>query len=202
MTTVTVHSPEWIRLLRPITTPVLQPIVPGSEAIAWSVEVHFERWTPPPGVEPPPRSETYGKTLVVGDNGDRSVAEIELVCRMREGGWQAGWVDTFGSAPRIWASWLVDPGELPTALRRSYRAITNDTGRTGGGGQPDVIAWRGDTLQDCAVIEYKGPSDRILPGQDAWLQAALRAGLSPDQFVVARWPKAGQRAAATPGGRA
>lgn len=201
MTTPAVPPPEWIQLLRPTTSPAMQPFVPGSPAIVWYVEVHFEPWAPPPGTERPPRSETYGKTLVVGETGAWSIAEIELVRRMRAGGWSVGWVDTFGSAPRAWTSWLVDPGELPTELRRSYQAITNGIGSSGGGGQPDVVAWRGDTLQDCVLIEYKGPSDRIRPGQDAWLQAALRAGLSPDQFVVARWPKAGKRAAAAPGRR-
>ena len=193
MTSPESRPPEWIELIRPTTRPVKQPLVAGSSSIAWYVEIHFERWAPPTGTEPPSKSDTYRKTLVVGETGTWSVAEIELVRRMRAGGWSAGWVDTFGSAPRAWASWLVDPGELPTALRRSYNAITNDTGRTGGGGQPDVIAWRGDTLQDCALIEYKGPSDKVRPGQDAWLNAALRAGLSPDQFAVVKWRKSGMR---------
>ncbi|HET7553194.1 MAG TPA: VRR-NUC domain-containing protein [Gemmatimonadaceae bacterium] len=183
------HPPEWTQLLRPTIRPIMQPIVIGSSAIAWYLELRFDRWTPPTGQLPPSSSETYRKTLVIGENGKWSVAEIELVKRMRAGGWSAGWVDTFGSAPRAWSGWIVDPGELPTALRRSYNAITNDTGRTGEGGQPDVIAWRGDTLRDCVLVEYKGPNDRVRPGQDDWLRAALRAGLSPNQFVVARWPK-------------
>ena len=189
MTAPESHPPEWTQLLRPTIPPVMQPIITGSTAIACYLELRFDRWLPPPGKSAPSSSETYRKTLVVGEDGSWSVAEIELVKRMRAGGWSAGWVDTFGSAPRAWNAWIVDPGELPTALRRSYNAITNDTGRAGGGGQPDVIAWRGDTLQNCVLIEYKGPNDRVRPGQDVWLRAALRAGLSPDQFVVARWPK-------------
>jgi hypothetical protein len=195
VTTPEAWPPEWIALLRPVTPAMLQPIIPGSPAVAWYVEVLFERWAPPAGVSPPSPVEAYRKTVIVGESGDWSVAEIELVRRMRAGGWSAGWVDTFGSAPRAWDSWIVDPGELPTPLRRSYNAITNDTGRVGGGGQPDVIAWRGETLRDSVLIEFKGPSDKVRPGQDAWLRAALRAGLSPDQFVVAKWPKGLRRAA-------
>ena len=36
-------------------------------------------------------------------------------------------------------------------------------------------------------VEYKGPSDRVRRGQDAWFRAALRAGMSRDQFAVAKW---------------
>ena len=183
------HFPEWIGLLRPTTTPLLQPIVPNSRAIAWYTEVEFDLWVPAAGSAKPAWNVTYGKTQIVGDDGTWSVAEIELVRRMRAGGWSAGWVDTFGSAPQAWSSWLVDPGELPAPLRRQYRAITNDTGVAGKAGQPDVIAWRGDTIQDAVLIEYKGPSDKVRTGQDAWLAAALRAGLSADQFVVAKWRK-------------
>lgn len=175
--------------MRPVLPAELRPIVPSSRAIAWYTEVEFSLWSRPDGVPKSPWSVTYGKTQIVGDDGECSVAEIELVRRMRDGGWTAGWVDTFGSAPAAWRKWIVDPGELPTALRRSYRAITNDTGTTGTGGQPDVIAWRGETLADAVLIEYKGPSDKIRSGQDAWLAAALRGGMSPDQFAVAKWVK-------------
>jgi hypothetical protein len=171
----------------------MQPIIPGSPAIAWYLEVKFERWSPPAGSISPSKSETYQKTVVVGDDGNWSVAEIELVKRMRAAGWSAGWVDTFGSAPKPWHRWIVDPGELPTALRRSYNAITRDTGLSRGGGQPDIIAWKGESLEDCVLIEYKGPSDRVRAGQDDWLLSALHAVLSPDQFTVAKWPKPGRR---------
>lgn len=189
MADAAVSPPKWIGLIRPMTQPIFQPIVPGSRAIAWYSEVEFQLWPRPDGAPRPPWSVTYGKTQIVGEAGEWSVAEIELVRRMRAGGWSAGWVDTFGSAPEAWNSWIVDPGELPIALRRSYRAITNDTGTIGTGGQPDVVAWRGDTLADAVFVEYKGPSDKVRSGQDAWLAAALRAGMSPNHFTVAKWPK-------------
>ena len=184
--------PDWLQLVRPVSDPRLQPIVPSSRSSCWYVEVEFQRHRLPPGATKPPWGETYGKTQIVGDDGQWSVAEIELVRRFRAAGWSAGWIDTFGSAPSRWSSWLVDPGELPTLLRRSFNAITDDASVTGGG-MPDVIGWRGDTLSDAVFVEYKGPSDRIRPGQDAWLEAALRKGMSPDQFLVAKWPKSRAR---------
>jgi hypothetical protein len=183
------NYPEWIQLIRPTTEPVIQPIIPGSNAAAWYAEVEFSLWPRRADEPKAPWSVTYGKTQIVGDNGEWSVAEIELVRRMRAGGWSAGWVDTFGSAPKAWAEWLVDIGELPPLMRRAYRSITNDTGSSARGGQPDVIAWRGNDLTSAVLIEYKGPSDKVRPGQDLWLASALRAGISVDQFVVAKWSK-------------
>ena|SRR5687768_10517260 len=181
--------PEWIQLVRPTTIPVIQPIIPGSSAPAWYVEVEFNLWPRPVDEPKAPWNVTYGKTQVVGDDGEWSVAEIELVRRMRAGGWSAGWVDTFGSAPGAWAKWLVDVGELPPLMRRAYRSITNNTGTLSKGGQPDVIAWRGDDLNSAVLIEYKGPSDKVRTGQDLWLSSALKAGISADQFAVVKWPK-------------
>jgi hypothetical protein len=115
------------------------------------------------------------------------VAEIELVQRLREAGWQAGWVNTFGGAPRTWDEWLVTPSSLPSQLRASYESITADVAG-GARGRPDIIAWRGESLAEAVFVEYKGPSDRIRSGQDAWLRAALRAGMLREQFAVAKWP--------------
>lgn len=185
-------APSWIQLLRPVTAPILQPVVPGSRASAWYVELAFRRFALPPSTAKAPWSVTYGKTQIIGDDGSWSVAEIELARRFRAGGWSAGWIDTFGSAPKVWASWLVHPGELATPLRRAFNAITEDAGFNGGG-KPDVIAWRGDTLEDAVFVEYKGPSDRIRAGQDAWLEAALKKGMAQDQFLVAKWPKSRPR---------
>lgn len=101
------------------------------------------------------------------------MAEIELVRRMRESGWQAGWVDTFGSAPKKWVEWIIEPSSLPSPLCESYQTITQAAGHNGGG-KPDIVAWRGESLADAVFLEYKGPNDRVRVGQDAWFRAALR----------------------------
>jgi hypothetical protein len=82
---------------------------------------------------------------------------------------------------------LVRPSSLPTQLRVSYEAITVDA-VAGARGRPDIIAWRGESLAEAVFVEYKGPSDKIRSGQEAWLRAALRAGMSRDQFSIAKWP--------------
>ena len=115
------NSPPWLSAIRPITPCSLEPLKPGIDLLAWHATLVFPYWIPQPEVEKPPRS--------VSPDGTWSVAEIELVRRMRESGWQAGWVDTFGSAPKKWAEWIVEPSSLPSPLRESYQTITRAAGR-------------------------------------------------------------------------
>jgi hypothetical protein len=140
-----------------------------------------------PNTPAPTKKETYGKTLITRNDGNWTVAEIELVRRLRDAGWDAGWVDTFGSAPKEWDEWIVNLDSLPSALRYFLNDTDRITGRNGG--KPDVMAWRNNSLEETVFIEYKGPRDRIHQGQIKWLQAARLAGMSLDQFAVARWPK-------------
>jgi len=177
------RPPSWIAALRAVDVPRLEPLSTGSDLVVWHAELRFERWRDASSL---PWSATYGKTQIIGDDGARSVAEIELVRRLRGAGWSAGWVDTFGSAPAAWASWIVTPDALPPSLRAAYLGI-KAAAASSAGGRPDVVAWLGDALADVVFVEYKGPKDHLRPGQDAWFRAALQAGLSQDQLAVARW---------------
>jgi hypothetical protein len=180
-------APLWLSILKPVGQCRLEPLMHGSDMLAWHATLAFRRWSLPPGASKLPWSVTYGKTQIARNDGTRTIAEIELVRRLREAGWCAGWVDTFGSAPHVWNEWLVKPNSLPLPLRASYEAITRAAGSTGG--KPDIVAWQGESLADAVFVEYKGPSDRVRPGQDIWFRAALRNGMSRDQFAVAKWPK-------------
>jgi VRR-NUC domain len=181
-------KPGWLDDLRPVAEPRLEPLARGSGVLAWHATVAFRRWLSPPGAPKPAWAETYGKAQILSGDGVRSVAEIELTRRLREAGWQGGWMDTFGSAPRGWREWLVEPGALPAPVRDVMKRVAATLG-TAGAGRPDLVAWRGSTLGEAVFVEYKGPSDRIRPGQDAWYRAALATGISRDQFAVARWPR-------------
>jgi hypothetical protein len=178
--------PAWISALRPVGVPRLEPLSAGSDLLTWHAEVRFKRWSQSPGAPALSWSDTYGKTQIVGEDGARSVAEIELVRRLRAAEWSAGWVDTFGSAPAAWASWIMTPDALPPSLRGVYVGIRAAAASTAGG-RPDVVAWLGDALPDLVFVECKGPNDRIRSGQDAWFRAALQAGLSQNQLGVAHW---------------
>lgn len=181
-------EPLWLADLRPVERPQLRPLATNPSVLAWHATVAFQRWMPAPGAPKSLWAETYGKTQIVSGDGARSVAEIELTCRLREAGWNAGWMDTFGSAPGAWAKWLVKPSALPALLRDTLERIGSDR-KTGGYGQPDLVAWRGSSLGEAVFVEYKGPSDRIRPKQDSWYRAALAVGISREQFAVAHWPR-------------
>jgi len=119
-------------------------------------------------------------------DGSWTVAEIELVRRFREAGWQAGWMNTFGRAPRNWDEWIVKPQSLPLPLRTTYVAITNSVDPKGAG-RPDIIAWRDGTLAQAVFVESKGLKEKIRPKQVKWFREAHHAGVSLGQLAIARW---------------
>ena len=180
------NSPPWLSALFPIAPCRLEPLKRGSDVLVWHATLSFVHWSPDVG-RVPTRKETYGKTMITRVDGSWTVAEIELVRRLRDAGWHAGWMDTFGFAPKEWAEWLVKPSSLPSALGHFISEIERATGRNGG--KPDLVAWRGNSLAEAVFIEYKGSTDRINQKQMEWLQAAFRVGMSRDQFAVAAWLK-------------
>jgi hypothetical protein len=125
--------------------------------LSWHVTVVFRRWRAPPSAPKPDWAETYGKTQVESDSGVRSVAEIELTHRLREAGWQAGWVDTFGSAPRAWREWLIEPSTLPAPLRDGMKRIA-DRLATARAGRPDLVAWCGKDARRGGLRRVQGPA--------------------------------------------
>lgn len=173
-------APSWIAALRPMGECYLGPMKRGSDVVCWHAILKFMRWNPPP-----PRNERYGKTAITLNqisiaswNQPWVVAELLFAQRMRDAGWEAGWVDAYGQAPRDWADWIVTLRSLPSPLREQYEAITaaaneacRKTLKTDGNnkahyrGRPDIIAWRGkaSSVTDAVFIEYKsevGPLER------------------------------------------
>lgn len=179
--------PSWLAVLGPVGECHLEPVIPGSDILVWHANLEFVRWIPPLSSPKPPWSETYGKTLMARDDGPWTVAEIELVRRFRKAGWQAGWVDTWGKAPQKWSEWIVTPESLPLPLGSSYRVTSNAVGPDGGG-SPDVIAWREDSIASAVFIESK-MEDAIRPDQEKWFREAKSAGVSHNQCAIARWRK-------------
>jgi hypothetical protein len=171
------QPPSWLRDLRPGADCRLEPVRPHSDVVIWHVPLAFSEWTPSTGERKPTRDETYGKKLIVADNGQWTVAEIALVRRLRDAGWRARWLDTYGRAPRDWSRWIVEP-ELPLPLREIAKTKP---------GRPDLVAWRGDSLSDVLFVEYKGPRDKVRDNQEIWFRGALSAGVTRDQLAVATW---------------
>lgn len=110
------NAPTWLAALLPLTECRLEPLMRNDGELVWHVNLSFEQWSPSPNVPPLTRKERYGKTAIIGGDGHWSVVEIELTRRLRKFGWNAGWLDTYGGAPKAWVAWLVEPESLPSAL--------------------------------------------------------------------------------------
>lgn len=182
------NAPQWLSIICPLTSCQLEPLTTSSDQLVWHATLTFTKWNPTSNIPLPTRKETYGKTMIIGKDGNRSIVEIELTRCLREAGWQASWVDSFGGAPKVWAEWLAKPSSFPAALSHFITEIDGVTGRKGG--KPDIVAWQGDSIAKVVFIECKGPGDEISQKQEEWLRAALCEGMSSKQFAVVRWSMA------------
>ncbi len=178
--------PSWLRALNYTREPTLHPLAPDSELLAWHVEVRFRLWQQPEESPPLTRESTYGwKPQIIGSDGSRSVGEVELVQRLRRAGMRSYWIDTFGSAPAQWQTFIAKRDQFPARIAR-FLADLRGKGRGKLGGAPDVIAWNLRN-EEPVFVEYKGPKDKIRPGQDEWLRSALAHGLPLESYAVAKW---------------
>ena len=123
-----------------------------------------------------------GKPLVRGSDGTASVAEIEIVKRLRSDGWQSAWIDSGGAASWMqrWTTRSVPlPPYVATQLTR-LRAAAQPYGRPW-----DVVAWRGDEIVFVEAMHRR--KDRPTRNQAAWLDAAVRTRTPGLSFGVVQW---------------
>jgi hypothetical protein len=101
--------------------------------------------------------------------------EIAIVQMLRADGWEAAWNDLeYGGSIWIGMPGHSEPIMLPMRQRLLLAKIQGLKGSRGGAF--DVIAWKGERTQ---FYEYKGPRDRPNKNEEAWIDAALEAGVSP-----------------------
>ncbi|MDP9479432.1 MAG: VRR-NUC domain-containing protein [Actinomycetota bacterium] len=163
-----------------------------SDAEAWHAPVEFEPLGVAPGDLKLTRKDTYGwkpqlRTEIPGLG--RSVGEVELAHRLRSEGYEAYWVDNFGSAPAMWRPWTRRAKQLPAwLLDLDAKIREHDLMQLHKrGGWPDVVAWVPGS-GEARFVEYKGPGDKVRASQDAWFRAALNLNVLPDKsYVVAKW---------------
>lgn len=84
---------------------------------------------------------------VVGDLGELSCAEVEVVKRLRAADWGAAWFQAWKCGRKSWGHYIAELADLPEAVR----AIQRIAGEAGG--HPDVLGWTGDRV---IALESKG----------------------------------------------
>lgn len=189
---------SWMRLLRP-TAPPTQVMPSGVATVPiWQIDVAMTPVNVAPGRTLSASQTWNGKALVHltdrrgAPTARETVAEVELVQRLRHAGFDAYWS---GGAKR----W--EEHTLRTSISRRSQVLEFDEDirpthpllRGGKGGWPDVFAW--DPEGHLICFEYKGPSpsrprvqDTIYDHQVAWIEAALSHGLlHRDRCAVVRW---------------
>jgi Arc/MetJ-type ribon-helix-helix transcriptional regulator len=181
------RRPAWLRLLE-ANDALLAPVKSTGDApMAWTGIVFLKAWR---GGDSNRLSwaETYGKrnSVVADKNGQLSLAEIEVVKRLVDHGWEARWLDGFGRAPTQFREYTATLDELPNRVREALTEIDRqahefDIERSSAG-RPDIVAWHDHKI---AFLEVKGPNDRLQPAQVAWARAAVASeGIS---YGVVRW---------------
>ena len=158
------HAPmsDWIVALHPVGAVKLRVL--ADRVAVPVVPLSFTLWIGPPlGME-----EDCNKRggRVVGDSGELSCAEVEIVKRLRNAGWGAAWVSQFRCGERRWGKYRSMAGELPKPVRDLERRIG-----MGQPGRPDVVAWAGDRI---VYVESKSARDRVKPTADRLVSWRLR----------------------------
>lgn len=131
----------------------------------------------------------YGKKGIVNVLGQHVYGEIGILKCLQEDGWTGAWVANFGGI-RFWDDMPkamhqnlvgdIEFSRLIEPLQRKYKAIQEPRGRQKGGFF-DIFAWlENDRF---LFIEYKGPGDRPNKNELSFIDAAIDAGVSPEQLI-------------------
>jgi hypothetical protein len=164
---------DWIADLRPESVGTRDLLPDMAVAIA---RLRFSPWVGPPLTMAEDCNKRGGR--LVGDAGELSCAEVEIVKRFREAGWQAAWIQAFRCGHRLWSAYIGEPLKMPEVVQRIQRIAGT------GGGHPDIVAWKANRV---VFIESKGPGDSVKASQAEWFKRAIVAGQPPEDIGLVEW---------------
>ncbi|SMB97268.1 hypothetical protein SAMN00120144_0330 [Hymenobacter roseosalivarius DSM 11622] len=136
----------------------------------------------------------FGHKPLIDFGGLPVFAELCVYELFRLSGWEARWLETYGApaaGPYLFTNWLDVPlkQQQHQPLRVAWVAelleviAAYNKGRYGGCW--DVIGWHGKTIVFAELKRRK--KDRLQTTQPLWLEAGLRAGLQPENFLFVEW---------------
>jgi hypothetical protein len=135
----------------------------------------------PDRLKPGALPASYTAKPLVTFGGAAMFGELAVLRWLETDGWEGVWLDTFHGR-KVWRDMPTQsaPVLLPPGPRALYeRIVALNGGRASG--TFDVMAWRGDHT---IFVEYQGPGDRASRSQDAWIEAALAGGVSPNDLLL------------------
>ena len=118
------------------------------------------------------------KRLVLVD-GKEMFGELAILEYLRKDGWDGVWVDTYHK--KFWAT-MSDRGTAILPLHAKQlcgKIVEKNCGKASG--FFDVFAWK-DAGSEYVFIEYKGKGDRPNANELRWIDAAIAAGIKPEQL--------------------
>lgn len=127
-----------------------------------------------------PRS-TFNRKPVVGPP-HRPFAELQVVERLEQDGWTAGWAYRPGKFTSSWEP--LTPVSYPSAALKLLERIRKRSGAKAGCW--DVFAWK-DGKPRFIELKRRNSSDALQTSQLAWRKAALAEGVDEAAFELIEW---------------
>ena len=131
---------------------------------------------------------TYlSKPVVTIDKQTVLFGELAILKYLEKDRWTGVWVDAFHSnrgKDILWSD-MPPSGEartLPPKVAAKLKAIREKNGNKLSGFF-DVFAWKGEG-EDFVFIEYRGKDDSQNENELSWINAALSAGVKPEQLCI------------------
>ena len=152
------------------------------------VHIGFKKW------QGEPIKNTFGGKGLIDFNGQPMFAELAIKHLAELGSWEARWVETYamkGGLPYYFSEWgdmaLPQQKQDPITNKNVLESmdLIAQHNKSSYYGCWDVVTWNKSSV---IYIEAKRTKyDRVRPTQDRWLEAGVRAGFHPNNFMVAWW---------------
>jgi len=131
---------------------------------------------------------TYlSKPVVTIDKETVLFGELAILKYLEKDGWKGVWVDAFHSSKGRDVLWSgMPPKGTASPLSPKVLTMFNSIKDKNGGklsGFFDILAWKGDG-DAYLFVEYKGRNDSPNENELNWINAAVSAGVKPDQLIV------------------
>lgn len=138
--------------------------------------------------------DTFGSKPIINHHNKPMFAEFVIVNLLKESGWDARWVGTYGS-PKMSPIFLQEWNGNNISNQKNYpienekinqiiHTIALDNNKSYSGCW-DIISWKDD--QVLFIESKRSKKDKIRNSQIGWLQAVLKNQLSENNLMIFEW---------------